>query len=70
MSCAHAQNKQKTIISSLEKQTKQSQTILLCIAPSYRSVLANVWRRTNQPELIYINEMSRNKMSFVFCLAN
>ena len=49
-------------------KAKQSQTILLCIAPSYRPVLASVWRRTNQPELIYINEMSRNKMSFVFAL--
>lgn len=66
--CMHTHNKQQQnpVISPLRSNNhkpyySQDDT-------SYRAILANVWKRTNQPELIYMNEMSRNKLSLVFTL--
>lgn len=70
VSCVHAhthnKQQQNPVISPLRSNNHKpycSQD-----GTSYRAILANVWKRTNQPELIYINEMSRNKLSLVFIL--
>lgn len=70
LSCEHTQNNTKQTIPAISPpQEHPSQTILLYMSLSYSPILASVWKRTNQPELISINEMNRNTTSVVFILS-